>query len=84
MNKKLRRFSEFSVMLDALVGGSQFGRSTSTGRDRSDDHLEDCRTMMLNDVAVVSVKIASPVYTRSGRSLRMTDADKIASFGNSK
>ncbi len=68
-------------MLDALVGGSQFGSSTSTGKDRGNDHLEDCYRMMREDVAVVSVKMASPVYSRCKRSLRMTIPAKIASLG---
>ncbi len=36
---------------------------------------------MENDVALVSVKMASSVYTISRRSARVTFSDKIASFG---
>ena len=79
--KKKRRHFDFNVVLDALVGGSKFG-SHGSGSDSTQDHLEDCEAMLASDMALVSVKMASPVYTRSRRSLRMTMADKIASFGN--
>ena len=82
MNKKLRTRSELSVILDALVGGAPFGGSNYNGGDRGADHIQDCHRMLAEDAALVSVKMASPVYTRSRRSLRMTLADKIASFGD--
>ncbi len=40
--------------------------------------------MMSEDVAVVSVKMASSVYTRFTRSIKMSLADKIAAFGKKK
>ena len=37
--------------------------------------------MMMEDVAIVSVKMSSSVYTRFQRSIRMSFTDKIAAFG---
>ncbi len=45
------------------------------------DLQSDCERMMSSDVAVVSVKMSSAVYARSKRTVRMTLAGKMASFG---
>ena len=81
LDKKFRRGSEFSTILDALLGGSQFGSSSISGRFTGRDYYRNCHSMVEEDIALVSVKMASSLYTLSTRSVRVTLADKIAIFG---
>ncbi len=81
LDKKFRRGSEFSTILDALLGGSQFGSSSISGRFTGRDYYRNCHSMVEEDIALVSVKMASSLYTLSTRSVRVTLADKIATFG---
>ncbi len=76
-----QRSSEFFNILTALIDGLPLGQGSNRGTKSIRDYQADCRRIVSEDVAVVSVKMASAVYTRSTRTVRMTLSEKIASFG---
>ncbi len=45
------------------------------------DYQSDCRRMLLEDMAIVSVKMEAAVYQRSRRAIRVTFQEKVADFG---
>ena len=44
--------------------------------------VEICHEIMKRDVAVVKVRMGSNKYSKYSKDIRMTFADKLASFGN--
>ena len=72
INKRRLRASDFTITLNTL-----FEKGGPTRQSGNAGYTQDCHRMLQEDVALVTVRMASSVYTLSKRSARVTFTDKV-------
>ncbi len=77
MSKTQKPSTEFFTVLSALLNRSEFGSAKRSGAFGGKDYVQNCHRVLKEDMAMVTVKMSSTVYTLSTRSARNTFADKV-------
>ena len=72
----------FLYNYNSLKSKVTFGQRLATPSLNPETTEEICNQVLLNDVAIVSVQMATDRYTRNTKSLKATFGDKIGNLGN--